>query len=488
MSTLPNIQPYTVEQIDSTQEIQPYYSYDEEVVEASPRSNSRPFIIILIIFAVFVILAIILLISGLRPTTNQTNQNTDRQAFIQWWGAFLPSEVVQPLIDEYKTIAPNVTIEYANKMPIGINRNSSISQYKQELDRVLSTGNAVEVPDIYTVNNTWVGDYESFAEPSTVYDINSVAQQFYPAVTRDFTDLISVYGIPLWIDNFAIIYNKDLLATVQASEPPTQWPLFQNLAKSLTVRRNNVIDQAGFAAGTSTNSSFSFELFNTILAQNGVAITDEQNNFTLSQFGNEFVQAFSFFKSFASGANATWADALGVDTVSFLEGRTAMLYVPSWRLREILRINETFELGIDIGISSVPQVAGQEKEFYNWTEYWGLMVAKGRSYSRESWDFLFWLTQPEQLKKISANVKASQGYFGSLYPRSDMSNELANDEYLKIYNESLNFSDSWRMIKGQDVRIEFKEIIDLSSASESLVQTLQNSLASLRAIKGLIGE
>lgn len=489
MSNLPTIQPYTVEEIDANQAVQPYFSYDEQVNEPLPKKSKRPFIIVLIVFVVFVLIAIILILSGLRrPTQRIPQQNTERQAFIQWWGVFLPSEVVQPLIDEYKNVKPNVTIEYANKIDGSLRRDISIDQYKAELDRVLTSGNAVEVPDIFTVHNTWAGDYENFSAPSTVYDISSIDQQFYPAIKTDFTNSTNVFGIPLWIDNFAIIYNKSLLSSVQTSEPPKQWPEFQNLAKSLTVKRNNVIDQSGFAAGSSGSATFDFELFNIILAQNGVRITDEIDNLTLNRFVQEFEEAFSFYKSFGTGPNATWSNQLGQDVLSFLEGRTAMIFVPSWRLRQILKVNEEFELGIDIGITPIPQVVGQEEEFYNWTDYWGSMVAKGRSYTREAWDFLFWLSQPEQLRKLSANIKSSQGYFGILYPRSDMSNDLTNDEYLRVFNESLANSKSWKMIKGEDVKEEFYKLMQRTSVNESIINSFQNSLQSIKALKGLLGD
>src|SRR5690606_206952 len=148
---------------------------------------------------------------------------------------------------------------------------------------------------------------------------------------------------------------------------------------------------------------------------------------------SDSVDAATFYKSFAVGASSTWDSTFNNESAAFLEKKVAMIAVPSFRLREIIRLNEENNLGIDIGIAQMPQVEGQEDSILNWANYWGAMVTKNRPNSIEAWEFLTWITQPEQLQKLSENVRQEAGYFGTLYPRQDMQDLLKDDEYLKVY-------------------------------------------------------
>src|SRR5690606_23363349 len=103
------------------------------------------------------------------------------------------------------------------------------------------------------------------------------------------------------------------------------------------------------------------------------------------------------------------------DSASFLEQKVAMIASTSWRLREILRFNETLDLGLDIGISQVPQITTDAGNL-NWATYWGNIVTLNRPNSVASWNFLTWLTEPAQLEKLYTQVEEQSGYFGILYP------------------------------------------------------------------------
>src|SRR5690606_21691516 len=109
----------------------------------------------------------------------------------------------------------------------------------------------------------------------------------------------------------------------------------------------------------------------------------------------------------------------------------------SWRLRELLRFNDQLDIGLDIGIAPIPQIAGQSEDLINWATYWGNMVTLGRPNSAAAWKFLEWMSQPDQLTKLAQNIENSYGYFGMLYPRKDMAENLATNDYLKVFNESL---------------------------------------------------
>ncbi|MDQ7021885.1 MAG: hypothetical protein Q9M91_08875 [Candidatus Dojkabacteria bacterium] len=46
------------------------------------------------------------------------NTNNNQSVQIRWVGAFLDEDVVNPLIQEYEALNPNVDIQYFNQWPL----------------------------------------------------------------------------------------------------------------------------------------------------------------------------------------------------------------------------------------------------------------------------------------------------------------------------------------------------------------------------------
>jgi ABC-type glycerol-3-phosphate transport system substrate-binding protein len=395
----------------------------------------------------------------------------------------MDNSIVQPLIDEYTATYPNVTIEYANIWPIDRPFAEAEEMYQDTLNETIQ--DELNAADIFMVHNSWAGDYEAFAQPSVVYPVETFRNSFYPAAATDLITNGSVYGVPLWMDTYAIVYNEDMLSAIQKTAPDQNWSAFKVTAEELTSQTGNVIEQSGFAAGLTTNIEFFFQMVVTLMRQNGVVLTDENRSPVFSS-DPAAADAITFFKSFTTGTSQrTWDNTFSNESAAFLEEKVAMIMVPSWRLREILRANENYDLGLNIGIASLPQVIGQESEI-NWADYWAAMVSNKSLYSVEAWNFLYWLTQPEQLEKLHENSASSLGFFGTLYPRSDMSDRLVDDEYLSVYNRSLQFAESWYMVKGRQIKELFAETISGSTVGTSQLERLEEDIKLLQVQKGTL--
>ncbi len=459
----------------------PAVTYTTTQTTTVPRRKLNMPIILLGILGIFLLLILLFLLFG-SSGDNNNNDNTidpNRKAVLQWWGVFLDKDVVQPLIDEYQADHPNITIEYANRWPGGQYEVAEKS-YRSELNRLLTENDPVSIPDIFMVKNTWVGDYEQYTKPSSLHTIDTFKSSFYPAVVTDFANGNVIHGIPLWIDTLQVLFNRDLLENKSLAKPPLTWPEFKNAAKNLTVVDGGSIQTGGFSAGTGNNVSFGPEMLYILLVQNGVTISDSENQLAIST-DSDSVGALSFYKDFET--QKIWSTEQKNDSAEFLEGDLAMMFAPSWRYRDLLKLNDDHNLNLDIGVSEIPQLASQEKPNINWVDYWGNMVALNRPNSDISWDFLNWMTQPEQLKKLSENVKNQYGYFGILYPRIDMSTELQNDEYLKLYNSSLPNAESWYQVKGIEVKEIINELLSKPS-SQSGVAKAENDIQLLIDAKG----
>lgn len=458
----------------------------------SPRRNRLPVYILMALGVLLFLVLILMLVRGTSSNNNNNNQNNNNQnetptgttTTIQWWGVFMDKTVIQPLIDEYQAINPNIKIEYANRWPEG-KYTDAAKIYRSELNRVLRENDPVQIPDIYMVQNTWAADYELYSKKSDSYDFDTYKSIFYPAVVSDFTNELNkeVYGVPIWFDTYAVIYNKDLLEQAAVSTPPTSWPAFKSLAQTLTVRQGGEIVQSGFPGGITSNTDFASELVNLLALQNGVELVNSEGQPVFAQ-DPDIVTALSFYKSFSDATSGSWSSSLKNESALFLEGKLAMDIVPSYRYREIQRFNKGFSLGLDIGISQVPQLQGQSQPVINWADYWGNMVAANRPSTQASWAFLRWITQPEQLRKISENEKNYNQVFGFLYPRIDMAQDLQNDADLKIFNESLQFARTWDMVKGLEVKEEFNKLINQGTPSQSAAIQTQTSIQLLINNKG----
>ncbi len=461
-----------------------FNTYTTQPSQNQPSARAKTRLPIIILIVTGLVLLAILLALLLNNTGSQNNNNTSNQKVVlQWWGVFLDEDVVQPLIDEYQAQNDNVTIEYANQWIAEGNFEDQEEDYRSRLNTLLRSGESEKIPDIFMVHNTWTGDYEKYSRQSTTYSYTDFNNVFYPAIVEDFAKNQTVYGVPLWMDTLSIIYNKDLLENEAVTAPPKTWPEFKDLAVDLTTRSNNSITQAGFAAGTTNNVSFSTQMLYLLFAQNGVQFTDSSNKVIFAN-DSDSVDALNFYKSFAT-SSGSWNTSLENDAASFLDKKAAMIIGTSWRYRDLLYFNDTYDIGIDMAIAQIPQLQGQSESLINWADYWGNMVALSRptANTTEAWKFLRWLTQPEQLKKLSDNEKNSNKYFGILYPRKDMATELQSDQYLKTFNESLPFAKTWYQVKGIEVRNRMKEAID-GGASQGTLTSAQDDVQQLINSKG----
>jgi ABC-type glycerol-3-phosphate transport system substrate-binding protein len=418
-------------------------------------------------------------------TTGNTTAPVDQTIRLQFWGVFWDNTIMDPLIAEYKTQNPNVEITYQNKWPGG-NRGIASSVYKTNLERVLNTNDPDQIPDLFMVENTWAGNYDeryTSPAPASVIDAATVGAQFYAPVTTDFvTNNQNVNGLPLWMDTLAIVYNKDLLEQVAVTKPPTDWVGFRNLAKTLTKRTGNTMTQGGFAAGSGTNTDFGVELVYALIMQNGVIMVNAAGD---PVFANDpdSESAVKFFLDFTNkSVIGSWDSAMPNDSLSFLQGKTAMIAVPAWRYKDILFFNDRYKLGLDLDVSPMPQIDANNPQ--NMANYWGVMVAKNRPNSVEAWKFLTWLTQKEQLRKLRAS-DAAQGQFGFLYPRKDMQDELRFEAKVSVYNTALSSAKSWYMIDGTKVEDIFKKMI-AAGGKASDISSAQSQVRDVIEGKGLL--
>lgn len=451
-------------------------------MEEQPNNRRRNIIILGVLVVVLFVLVAFFIVRSRAPVTQNPGNNANTQITLQWWGVFLDSATVQPLLDEYNRLNPNVRIQYVNRWPGG-SRDAAETQYYNGLDTILKENNPLAVPDIFMVDNTMVGYYEDYTAPApaSVLTVNELANNFYPVVVNNMVKGGQVRGLPLWVDTLAIVFNRNLLLQAGRQNVPAEWTEFKSVAQQLTtiLGTNQVF---GFAAGTTRNASFNTDLLQLLFVQDGVSLIDSTGR---PSFGNseDAVSTLSFLKSFSANGGSWNPSNTDNDALAFAKGRLAMLLAPSWRVNDLIAINEAQNLGLNIGVAKLPQISGSPE--INWGTYWTNVVSSNRPNSVEAWRFLKWMTEPEQLRKLRTNDLARGSEFSFIYPRAAMRSELEDSggQYMQPFLSAISTATSWYMGNGVAVRTALSELIEdqpvfnnLTDAQRAVINAWQTKL------------
>jgi ABC-type glycerol-3-phosphate transport system substrate-binding protein len=408
---------------------------------------------ILLLGVVFVVILIILLVilAQRKSTTgnNVTPTQSTQSVKLIWWNLFEPQANVQPLIDAYTALHPNVQIQYTQ---MGLD---SIDAYKNELEVNLKDNDVTTGPDIFTVQNTWAGEFQNLITkaPSSQFSETDLTD-FYPIVKTDFYRNGGVNAVPLYMDAIAVIYNKKKLAAKGYSIPAPLWSDFQIQAEDLTERdaQQHMIS-GGFSAYSPASAQFYFEVFNQLLLQNAVSMTDYTGKKSDLKTQTRAQDTLDFYTEFYKGRNNTWDETMKKDIAAFLENHLAMYAAPSWRLINILDYNSKYNLGLDIGVAQMPQLSGGAQIY--WPSYWGQTVSKDSQNSEEAWKFIRFITSTDELKLLDKTVKDNGRPIGIIFPRLSMSDTNKNDPLLGPYAASISSAQDWEMKDSQALKAEF---------------------------------
>jgi len=393
------------------------------------------------------------------PADTPVDGGSSSQKVINMWGAFFSPEVMAPVIAQYEDDNPNIKINYTNE----VIRNSDINAYRSKIDGIVGSQTATTAPDIFVVDSGWTGSFVAKSAPAdaSILSAGQLQSEFHDFIVTDFVNSGNVIGVPIWVDNLAIVYNKKLWTSAGLSEPDNDWIRFADVqVPALTKKQGSTIQTAGFAAGTDINAEFWYESLLLLIAQNKLPFeVSGQEGFTDSP---DATQSVNFYKSFnRTGSRSSWSDTFNPDVAAFLEGKLATYIGPSWRLNDIVRYNEAYNLGLDIGVSALPQLQSATQDKANIANYWGYMVNSASTKSADSWKFLSYLSSKETLQQLQQSYKQQNpGHIGFLYPRKDLAATQTTDRYLAEYAKSLDFTVSWYVVDEQKMRSVLRKVFD----------------------------
>ncbi len=400
--------------------------------------------------------------------------------------------VFAPMIQEYQTQNPNVTITY---------RKFVDADYYYDL--ILNELAEGEGPDIFSVPNTWIDrNYKKIipADPAII-----PAQAFrdtFVSVAAD--DLVrgdaeneQVYGLPLTVDTLALYYNKDQFEDriPAQGKPSVTWEGIKDDVFKLTKEDASFerFEVAGIALGRADNITRAVDVLYLMMLQHDVEFYNE--NLTRAVFGNDSkaADALELFVSFALPANKNYswnqylADAQSPEKeiATFAKGKVSMVIGYSYMYEQILDQIEQLKLkGVDtidpsaVRVAPIPQlidpaVSTDKRDAY--ARYQVEVVGRNAENAEEAWKFLGFLAAKENIEYYSEQTNKPTS-------RRDMIEEQSNDPIYGVFVDQIGYAESFPILDQNVYGSAFAEAIEGVLATQPAITVLRVAEEKINAI------
>ncbi|TSC90905.1 MAG: Uncharacterized protein CEN90_737 [Parcubacteria group bacterium Licking1014_17] len=373
---------------------------------------------------------------------------------LSFWGTYDSSVAFRDAISAYEKTYPNIHIEYRQLLP---------NEYEDSLIQAFAANSG---PDIWMMHNTWLLKHwdkilqlpqtAAKGEKKPLFTYKQFQEQFVDVTDKDLTFNQEIYGLPLYTDNLALFYNKDMFNTAGIANPPRTWDDFNTDVERLTLKdeRGNII-RSGAAIGTAQNINRSTDILSMIMIQHGTIMTDDEaKTATFADqvegvsVGEKSLQYYTDFAQPIKGERYTWNESQHYSIDAFAEGNAAMMFNYSHNI-SILRGKSG---RLNFGVAPAPQPAGASINV-SYANYWAATVSKQSQYSYEAWRFLTYLTSNQGAKFY---LKAT----GRPSARRDLLELQQSDPDLGVFaNQSLT-ARSWYQPDSKAVETIFAQAIN----------------------------
>jgi len=365
---------------------------------------------------------------------------TEKTTIEIWWHEYGPfTAYVKQLIEEYKTVRPNVTVNATITSSADINQKISVA---------LATGTGPDIMDndasFYSLYyskgvleplNLAVFGAETYADVITRYTPGGLAAGTFDG---------KVYALPYQGNSMSLfINNKEFRAAGldPKKDAPKTWDDVIALGPKLKIVQGNRTVQKAFDFPYHSNR-WEVQDFQPLTEQFGGKLLSDDGK-TASLNSPAAVKALTLWRAVtkAGGDPRTTMNTPSNPNQDFVDGRTAMYITGPWATPQVRQS----PVGDDFTVVSLPQVdpAHPHTLVYGWM--WGVNQAKPAPEKAAAWDFVrFMLAKPDvwlgkvgfvqPVKGVDQSDVAKQfPYFdvhmkdvstGSWYIRSEFTNEI----------------------------------------------------------------
>lgn len=362
-------------------------------------------------------------------------------------------------VEEYQKLNPDIEIEIQS-VP-----------FDEYLKRILISHTSGVISDVYILYSLWgVQLSDSMILDQVPKDIvEKVKSDFVRPAIDGATIDGKIWGVPIEVDNYALVFNKKLLKEAGFTNPPETWDELVEMAPKLTKRNpDGTISQYGFAFLSGWDSAVVHPYLALLYSNNGKLFEDDFSRCLLdSKEAIETLEAE--LKLFKNGGTDPAASVW-----NFPAGKVAMMIMATW-YETSLKLGFKDQYEEIVGVAPIPYLKKPATAGYTWF----IAVDNASKNKKQAWDFVRWLT----LDKSGGYTRMGElmaKNIGSIPPnKADINffqSEL-NDLYTSIFVKELEHTHQEpNVAQGQEIKtILMREIIEAWNGRKTAEKALKDA-------------
>lgn len=422
-------------------------------------------------------------IGGLTPQTATTTSSTSSNGKIKLvyavhWadksqtegifnGAVLKYKGLKQYLDEYTKLHPNIEFDV---------QVIAYNDYAAKL-KILSDAGAA--PDIYQIYSPWGVSYANAGILDKVPDDVAADIQKNYVSTKGVTINGQIVGIPTEIDDYALLYNKNLFQAAGIANPPKTWSeLVADAAKLTKKDAKGAITQYGIAFLVDNDWQV-VDPFLSLLFSNGGQYLSADNTKALfnSPEGVAALDAeLQLFKQGSTDMNGNFYD--------FGKSKVAMVISPPWP-KSGFQTNFGAAFESTVGVAPFPYMVKPATLQYSW--FMGVMAKS--QHKQEAWDFLRWFASEQTTPIVGPTRYGSllAENIGAIPSRKVDFNDhkdILGDFFTKVYVDQMKYGVAEpNVLNASTIKATLmKEIEAAWSGKKTAKQALDDAATAVNAI------
>ena len=428
---------------------------------------------------VFLIIFAALMVVFRRPSATTT---AVVPVTLTYWGLWEDENILKPVFDAYIAENPHVKITYIKQ---------SSKDYISFLKGRSKSGKG---PDVFRYHNTWLPELtndESYVQPipESIMTPAEFEKTFHLIHRQDLKKGDLYYGIPLYVDNLVMIYNKDILKAGGVAGPPRQWiGDLADVVSKVTVKNDTDIPlTSGIALGTANNIEHFSDIYSVLLLLNNLteqsSLSNEWamgvlRNLSTQQGADLASEALQVYRQF--GEEKIWSSKMPNSIDAFAQGKVAIIFAYTWQIPLIKAKNPE----INLAVTSLPE--GLQGKKVTLASYWieGVSPYAKAANQAEAWKLLKYMSSAASEQKIYEAQTKTRG-LGMAYSRIDLASKLSDHPILSTVIGQLDQSVSLPLVtRTFDKGLNDEMITYLQKAVDSTTGGVSYSGAMAEAITG----
>lgn len=393
-----------------------------------------------------------------------------RPVTINYWTVFGDANQLRKLAAQYQQLFPQVTINirqiryeeydklFTNALADDVGPDiisTHVRSLKKYQNRLSPMPARVTVAHSET-KGTYVKETVIVSEQKTLPTVNSLKADYVTGVAEDAVLGGQIFGLPLGYDSLAIYYNKTLLDQAGIATPPTTWEELVAAVKQATkYDANNNIIQSGVALGTGKNIDNAADILALLVMQKNADMI--RGNTVVFAHGldkgfttHPTVQSLRFYTDFARVDKEvySWNKDLGSAFESFGRGKSVFYFGYAYDYARLKARNPQMTL------ESIPIPQLDPNKPVNIANYWVESVVKKSKNKDYAWDFIRFISLPNNIKAYSEAVKVPSPL------RTHIGTQKTTPTLATFSNQSLTAKNWYRGREWETTKAAIQTMID----------------------------